>query len=621
MCGICGYISNCAISEVEFQKMNDLMSHRGPDDAGIYQTEVRNGFVGVAHRRLSILDLSHNGHQPMFDEEKQCAIVFNGEIYNFEEIRSTLEKKGYTFFSNCDTEVVLKAYLEYGEFFLQHLNGMFAIAIYDFRNDLLLLARDRLGKKPLYYYKKNKTIVFSSELKPIMQYPYFQKKIRADIIARYLVRSTIVSPDTIFEDTYKLRPGEYIIYKDGTVNKKMYWDLLDEWKRGSEEQEEEYIACKNKLKQLLYDAVEKRLIADVPTGAFLSGGIDSTLVSAMANELKPGGIDTFSIGFENEQYDESVYARETAEYLGTRHHEMIMTEKQLLNVLNELPKYYDEPFADSSQLPSMLVSQFAKKDITVALSGDGGDEFFCGYLAYDELGTMQLLEPYLNVVRTCVNSKFINQLVPEERVRALINNRDRCYKVQVLPGMREEIARNLLIDSQKSAKYEHEKFIEAVDWKEKGMLLDMMTYLPDEILTKMDRASMRYSLEVRCPILDYRILEYSFRIPMQYKYHKNEKKRILKDVLYDFVPREIMDRKKQGFAVPISKWLREDLNKTLIHYSDEKILKRQGIFIPNKVHELIALASKSERYIYQSLLWGFFVFQMWYQEYIEDLWN
>lgn len=621
MCGICGYISTKEIGVSELQKMNDSMYHRGPNDAGVYQTQIGDNFLGLAQRRLSILDLSEKGHQPMFDEQKSCAIVFNGEIYNFLEIRAELEKKGYSFSSGCDTEVVLKAYIEYGEAFLQHLNGMFAIAIYDFKQNILLLARDRLGKKPLYYYQKENTLVFASELKPIMLYPYFRKQIRTDIIARYLVRSTIIPPDTIFENTYKLRQGEYLIYHDGKVDKKVYWNLLDKWEEGQRKPEEDYTACKKELKRLLYDAVERRLIADVPTGSFLSGGIDSTLISAMANEIKPGGIDTFSIGFEIPKYDESPYARESAKYLGTKHHEMIMSEKQLLEVLTDLPKYYDEPFADSSQLPTMLVSQFAKKNITVALSGDGGDEFFCGYVAYDELGMMQKLEPYLNIVRTCTSERFVNRIVPEERLHALINNRDKRYKIQLLPVMREELASQLLADPQTSAKYEQESLISAKDWKEKGMLLDMMTYLPDEILTKMDRASMRYSLEVRCPILDYRILEYSFRIPMRYKYHKKEKKHILKDILYDYVPKEMMERKKQGFAAPVSKWLREDLHEKLMRYADKDILKRQGIFVPDKVHELIGLAEKSDRYLYQSVLWGFMIFQMWYQEYIEDLWN
>lgn len=621
MCGICGYLSNKEIQKNEFEKMNDSMYHRGPDDAGIYQVKIGESALGLAQRRLSILDLSHKGHQPMFDEQKRCAVVFNGEIYNFRQIRDDLKKRGYFFFSDCDTEVVLKAYLEYKEDFLRHLNGMFAIAIYDFEKNRLLLARDRLGKKPLYYYQNENEFVFASELKPIMLYPYFQKEIRTDIIARYLVRSSIIPPDTIFLNTYKLRQGEYLIYQNGKITKKEYWKLLDEWRMGVQNQEEDYAVCKKEIKKLLYDAVEKRLIADVPIGAFLSGGIDSTLVSAVANEIKTGGIDTFSIGFEDERYDESPYAKVTANYLGTNHHEMVMTEKQLLEVLDDLPLYYDEPFADSSQLPSMLVAGFAKEKITAALSGDGGDEFFCGYTAYDELAKMQKLEPFLNIIRACTNKESVEKLISDDRVCALLNNRDKRYKIQILPAMREQVAMGLLKDKQVSAKYDQESMILAEDWKEKGMLLDMMTYLPDEILTKMDRASMRYSLEVRCPILDYRILEYSFRIPMKYKYRKQEKKYLLKDILYDYIPREMMERKKQGFAVPISKWLRGCLRKKLMCYADRAILERQEIFVPEKIQELIECAEKSDRYLYQSILWGFFVFQMWYQEYIEDLWN
>ena len=341
---------------------------------------------------------------------------------------------------------------------------------YDFEKKSLLLARDRLGKKPLYYYEYKDTFVFASELKPIMLFPYFEKIVRTDIIARYLVRSTIIPPDTIFENTYKLRQGEYLIYHNQKVEKKEYWSVLDAWSRNQENQEEEYAVCKSGVKELLLDAVERRLIADVPTGAFLSGGIDSTLVSAMANEIKTGGIDTFSIGFENKKYDESVYAKETANYLGTKHHEMIMTENQLLEVLTDLPKYYDEPFADSSQLPSMLVSKFAKENITVALSGDGGDEFFCGYVSYDEQVVMQRLEPWLNIVRACTTEKMIDRIVSEERVRALINNRDRRYKTQILPGMREKLALELLEHKQMRAKYEQESLIVSKDWKEKSML-------------------------------------------------------------------------------------------------------------------------------------------------------
>lgn len=632
MCGICGYITRNQYHESLLNEMSQTMVHRGPNDAGTYRCTIGEKYhIGMAHRRLSILDLSNLGHQPMFTEDGSIGIVYNGEIYNFKEIRSELEKKGYIFKSNCDTEVILYAYKEYGLKCFQKLNGMFAMALCDMTTGKVILARDRVGKKPLYYYiGTNSEFVFGSELKPILKFPDFHKEIRTEVISRYLCDKFISAPNTIFENTYKVEPGQYIIWENGNIEKAYYWDIAKQYMQCSSNMLTDYAEAKNGLKDLLYDSVEKRLVADVPVGAFLSGGIDSTLVTAVAQDVLKKPVKTFTIGFETKKENEAQYAKEIAQYIGTDHTELYISEKELFEQIKDLVIYYDEPFADSSQIPTMLVSKLAKKDTTVSLSGDGGDELFCGYTMYDWALWAQKLDKISGLVYNILQSELlhkgnISDKLPD-KMAVLINNRNRDTKVQLFSDIREKHTTDMVLGDSIPAKYVYEKELLAQgicadNWQMRKMLIEMKYNLPDDMLTKVDRASMKYSLEVRCPILDYRIIEYSFRMPHSYKYKNGDKKHILKDLTYDFVPKKLLDRPKQGFGVPLEKWMQGALHTDLLRYADKNILKKQSIFNPEKIWEFIICLEKSDKSLYNSVLWSFYVFQIWYQEYVEDLWE
>ncbi|MBO5623438.1 MAG: asparagine synthase (glutamine-hydrolyzing), partial [Butyrivibrio sp.] len=391
MCGICGYISRKRISEENLRIMNDTMYHRGPNDSGIAIYEGKDGYsIGFAHRRLAILDLSPLGHQPMHSANGRISIVFNGEIYNFLELKEEL--KGYPYRSTCDTEVILAAYLKWGIDMVDHIHGMFAIALYDRETQDVFLIRDRIGKKPLFYWKDGDGIVFASELKPIMKCPGFKPEIRRQLIPRYLYQQYITAPDTIFKDVYKLEPGAILRFRNGEIKKWKYWDIKEVYKENAKNPVESYEEAKEGLKQRLRNSVAGRMIADVPLGTFLSGGYDSSLVTAIAQELSDKPVKSFCIGFDAKGYNEAEYAKQVAKHLGTDHTELYISEKDLFEMVNSIPQYYDEPFADNSQIPSMLVSKLAKKDVTVALSVDGGDEFFCGYNIYENEEQAQKLD-------------------------------------------------------------------------------------------------------------------------------------------------------------------------------------------------------------------------------------
>lgn len=632
MCGICGYLSGQKYRPEILTEMNNTMIHRGPDDAGIYQTGLSNGlYLGLGQRRLSILDLSSAGHQPMLSDDRQVVLVYNGEVYNYIELREELELKGYRFRSACDTEVILNLYLEYGIDCLTMLNGMFGLAIADLRQGRVMLARDRMGKKPLYYYRSPETgaFVFASELKPIMAFPEFRKEIRTELISGYLVNKCFDSPDTVFRHTWKVQPGECVIWEKNNVHSYFYWDLLETYQKQSGRKITDYAAAKDGLVNLLSDSVEKRMISDVPLGTFLSGGIDSTVITALAQRTSVEPIRTYTIGFSTQKENEAEYAKAVAKHIGTNHTELYVSKQDLLEQIQDICKWYDEPFADSSQIPTMLVSKLAKGDVSVILSGDGGDELFCGYEQYDWMLWAQKLD-WLGKAGHAVchmpllrNMALVDRL--PDKMNAFLNNRDQRTKLQLFADVREKHTRDMIISGSESAKRDFEEKIHEItslgnDWQTKRMLLDMRYYMADEVLVKTDRGSMKYSLEIRCPLLDYRIVEYSFRVPLQYKYRNGKKKYILKDIAYDLVPRELLDRPNQGFGVPVALWLRNDLNKQLRQYADPHILKKQSIFEAGKISEFIQRLEVSDKSVYSSVLWGFMMFQMWYQEYVEDLW-
>ena len=628
MCGICGFVARRDIQLSELKTMNDTMYHRGPNDSGEEIFGMPDGYyIGLAQRRLSILDLSPCGHQPMHSNNHRVSIIFNGEIYNFRELRAQLTD--YEFQSTCDTEVILAAYLKWGISCLEKLNGMFAFCIYDRETQEVFLARDRIGKKPLYYWYENQELVFASELKAIMTCPGFAKNIRKDIIVRYMGMQYIPDPDTIFEHVYKLEPGAVLCFKAGTIQIRKYWDIKEVYKRCSEHPIKKYADAKSALKEVLTQAVAERMVADVPVGTFLSGGYDSSLISALAVECSDKPVKTYCIGFEDKEYNEAVYAKAIAKHLGTNHTELYLSEKELVEMVDSIPQYYDEPFADSSQIPTMLVSKLAKQEVTVVLSGDGGDEFFCGYSVYDKVHQSQQLDWLGEIVYTICNIPIIKQqnLLQKlpNKIRLIAENRDRQTKTQLFAQQNRKFVTPFAVDSeqQKSSLFARESMYPVKDWQVRRMLLDMETYLPGDILCKVDRASMKCSLETRCPILDTRVMELSYQIPHKFKYAGGDKKHILKDLAYDYIPRELLERPKKGFAVPIEKWMRGILAEQLVDFSNEAFLRQQGIFSPEYTNKFINHYLKTEEEDRMStadatqFVWAFLVFQMWYQKWMK----
>lgn len=632
MCGICGYISRKRITEEQLRAMNDTMYHRGPDDGGAEIYEMRGGWqVGFAQRRLSILDLSQLGHQPMHSEDRRISVVYNGEIYNFQELREELAD--YSFRSDCDTEVIIAAYLKWGIACLERFNGMFAIALYDRESQEVYLVRDRIGKKPLYYWYEDGELVFASELKPIMKCPGFTAKIEERVLSRYLFQQYINAPESIYQNVYKVEPGAVLRFYQGGISTWKYWDIKEVYHRAQTERIEDYKEAKEQLKTLLKQSVKMRMIADVPLGSFLSGGYDSSLVTAIAQACSESPVKTFSIGFHEEKYNEAKYARAVAEHLGTDHTELYIDEQDMFKLVESIPKYYDEPFADSSQIATMMVSQLAREHVTVALSGDGGDEFFCGYNIYDNVGQAQKLDRLGGMVHGLCNLPGIRQMHMEERlpfkVRVIAGNRERESKTQFGAGNYPARARAMVKrlpagEEALPVQYLTESGYGVQDWQIRRMLLDMDTYLPGDILCKVDRASMKYSLESRCPILDKEVMECSFKIPHKYKYAGGSKKYILKDIAYDYIPKELLERPKVGFGVPLDKWLRGPLREQLSDYSSYEYLKKQGVFdaeyVSGKVGEYIKTgdAGPATGANYSKITWSFFVFQQWYETYMRS---
>ena len=638
MCGISGFISKKRITVEQLITMNDTMLHRGPDDSGAEIFVAADGYsVGLAQRRLSIMDLSPLGHQPMHTADGRVSIVYNGEIYNFKELKKALSD--YPFRSQCDTEVILAAYEKWGIKCVERFNGMFAIALFDRETQELYLVRDRIGKKPLYYWQDGENLAFASELKPIMACPGFPKRIDKSVLAAYLYQQYIPEPDTIFEDVKKLEPGMILRFCIRTaggagsaqpegcgsrIEKLRYWSIADSYRKGIADPVTDYGQAKAELKALLQKSVKSRMEADVPLGTFLSGGYDSSLVTAMAQEAAGAPVKTFSIGFAEKEYDESGYAAEVAKHLGTDHTAQIITEAEMLRLVDSIPKYFDEPMADSSQIPSMLVAALARQKVTVALSGDGGDEFFCGYQMYEKLALAQKLDMLGGMVYGISRLPGISRLGLLEKlpfsVRTIAQNRDPRYKTQLCSDKYLSCVKRLTGTDE--VRFDRETAYGVKNWQIRRMLLDMDTYLPGDILSKVDRATMKYSLEARCPVLDRDVMEYSFRLPHSFKDHKGCQKYILKDIAYDYIPKELLERPKSGFSVPMDKWLRGPLREKLSDYASASFLRRQGLFDPEETQRLAEvwlLQGDGGSYTgsnYSRILWAFFILEQWYEEYL-----
>ena len=621
MCGICGYSSNKSLGKQLLKKMNDTIAYRGPNDEGYYIDNVEGKEIGLAHRRLSILDLSSLGKQPMISDDKNIVVVFNGEIYNFLEIKEELIKKGYIFNSTTDTEVIVNGYKEYGIDVIKKFNGMFAIAILDLRDKSLYLVRDHIGIKPLYYYYDKDNFIFGSELKPLMAYPEFKKEIDMNSLDTYLYHGYITGEKSIFKNTFKLLPGHYLKLKNNKVDIKEYWSVGESFKKREIKNFSE-IEWKRRIKEHLENSIKDRMISDVPIGAFLSGGIDSSLVVSVMQSLSKEPIKTFTIGFKDAEYNEAQYAKKIAEYLGTDHTEYYLANEEIERFIKEIPLYYDEPFADSSEIPTMMVAKLASKKVRVALSGDGGDELFCGYSHYDNY---KKLEKYLKVV------KYLNKKKKKEHINKLnlkytaileCNSKDNIINYGYLNFLSNE---SILKFNTKEKEKRYFLFNGLSDnIQEKGMIKDLITYLPDDIMTKVDRASMAFSLESRSPFIDdYKFIELSFCIPHDLKYRNKEKKYILKKLLLDYLPQKLIERPKKGFSLPIIKILRTELNYIIEEAFDEDFILKQGLFRIDDIKNIKKYFFKNKSYKnykgnnIEKLVWNIIVFQLWYKFYIK----
>lgn len=595
MCGIIGIADNNGLKEETLRQMRDTMLHRGPDAAGLWVSQNRE--VGLAHRRLSIIDLSEAGRQPMSDNEEQIWITYNGEIYNFLDIRKELEDKGYKFKSKTDTEVIIYAYREWGVECVQRFNGMFAFGIYDDRKKLFFLARDRIGKKPLYYMydKYSGRFAFASEIKALLKDKDISREIDIEALNFYFTFGYIPGELCIFKAIRKLPPAHAMIYDINTGLMKVwgYWDVptLEEECLSEEELLKE-------LETLLEDAVRIRMISDVPLGAFLSGGIDSSLVVAMMSRVSDKQVKTFSIGFEDNKYNELPYARIVANYFGTDHHELIVNP-DAFSILPELVSQFDEPFADSSMIPTYYVSKATKEHVTVALSGDGGDEMFGGYTTY----FWNIIDYYISFIPLFLRKQISNvaEYIPEKTtgkkflIRLKLNPDDafieRMSSLYFNAQLRRELLSNDMMHHLNTKFLNPEKALHNYITQRKSDLInnityaDFKTYLPDDIMVKVDRTSMLVSLETRAPFLDYRIADFSFKhIHGNLKVRRGVTKYLLKKLAKKVLPKELDINRKWGFAVPISKWFRGPLASHL----KEILLRHGGDFLnQNYIEKLL----------------------------------
>ena len=546
MCGICGF--NWEDKKL-LRQMTSALEHRGPDTFGLYTDKK----VSIGHRRLSIIDLSDKGNEPMCNEDGTIWLTFNGEIYNFKELRSALIKNGHRFNSDTDAEVIIHAYEEYGNDCVKKFNGQFAFAIWNSKQKVLFLARDRLGIKPLYYYWDDTKFIFASELKAILQAPAVARNVDRHSLNHYLTYGFTPTKQTILKNIYKLQPGFHLTFSKRLVIKR-YWDVDF---RQTETHSPNYYTTN--IKELLEEATKKRLVADVPVGAFLSGGIDSSAIVAMIKKHKDN-LKTFSIGFDHDEFNEAPYAKKVSDKFGTDHHEKYFSAKDVQKLIPELAYYYDDPLADYSMLPTYFVSKIARKHVKVCLGGDGGDELFGGYDWHTQFNTLRLQRSLPAFARSAIKLplNFIRDKHVRDRLQHLISN-EKLSDSELYARLRSILNHTDLEKLNVTGTYNAYKPYFKYSKLNNVMHADLKLYLPEQILTKVDRASMAVSLETRVPFLDHDLVEFSAKIPPNIKIHRQIKKHILKKAMVGILPKEIINRKKQGFGVPIKHYFRNEL--------------------------------------------------------------
>lgn len=622
MCGICGFARNGLSREQSHNlitKMNRMLRHRGPDDEGVFVDD----HIALGHCRLSIIDLNPAGRQPMQAQNLPVWITYNGEIYNFPELKHTLQARGHIFRTQTDTEVILQAYLAYGNDFIPHLNGMFAFAIWDARNQQLLLARDRMGKKPLFYYHKGNRFVFASEMKAILAAPGIDRELDFEAFHLYLHYNYIPAPWTIFKHIRKVREAHRLTVQEGKIVEQAYWHVP----LPGEVEFKNEVEAADELEALLIEAVRCRLISDVPLGAFLSGGVDSSTIVALMAKITGERVKSFTIDFSEAAFSEREDAENVARHCRTAHKTLVV-KADAIDVLPELVWHFDEPFGDSSAIPTYYVSKMAREHVTVILTGDGGDELFAGYNSYLNRDAYQ---PFLKIPRR-LRKLALKPLAGALPIHAPMRNFLQ-YIAEAEPGdgaetlgtypyikdvlVSQELQHHLNGFNPKSLEENILSGLPPVDKLSRLQYLDMKLYLPGDILTKVDRMSMANSLETRAPLLDYRLVEFANRLPVNLKLNGNTTKYLLKKVLQRYVPDRFIERPKHGFAVPLREWFRT----TLVSFSREVLLDprtiSRGLFNTRVVRQVLEGHASGKR-DYSTWLWLLLNLELWFRVFVDN---
>ncbi len=622
MCGIAGYYSlNQTLEPSLLKTMTNAIQHRGPDSDGFFNDRT----AGLGHRRLSIIDLREVANQPMFSHNDRYVMVFNGEVYNFKELSSQVRVKNDSFYykTNSDTEVVIEAFNKWGVDFVNRLNGMFAIAIYDTVEGHLFLYRDRIGIKPLYYYWDGENFFFASEIKALTKVEMIRNKltINQTAVNHFLNLGYIPAPISIYNEIHKFPAGHRLHINKDIFTLEPYWKVED---KVEFDEFRNYPEAKKKLKYLIESSVQYRMISDVPFGTFLSGGIDSSLVTAIAQNQSDTAINTFSIGFKESKFNESVHAQTIANHLHTNHHEFVVTTKEAQEMVNDMIVSYDEPYADSSAIPSMLLSKMARKHVTMTLSGDGGDELFLGYGSYKWAKKLdagfykqnrKLLAYFLSKMkdRHIRVSKLLDFQTGDDLKRHIFSQEQYLFSQQEIG----QILKNKDFDNS-IIKDDFSDLDRQLSASEAQAMFDLKYYLPDDLLVKVDRATMKYSLETRVPLLDYRIIEFALNLPEKFKQKGDISKFILKETLYDYLPKSYFERPKAGFSIPMNDWLRADLKYLIDDFLNEPLIMEAGFVNYDIVKDLIQRWTLKEPHLYNRI-WTLIVLHKWYVDIYKNL--
>lgn len=601
MCGIAGIFSKIPPSLEEISNITDTLVHRGPDAHGYYV----NGQVALGHRRLSIIDLDARANQPFSSQNGRFTMVFNGEIYNYKSLATELAQLGVTLRTTSDTEVLIESFALWGTGFVHKLNGMFAFVIYDVQLNRFYLYRDRVGEKPLYYFLSDTLFVFASEIKALLKHPQIKSnlKVKKATVSSFLQLGYIQQPQTLYENIFKFPAGHYgVLSPDIKLSLLPFWNISNYLKTSHNVTEQHAFS---QLKEHVQNAVNLRLVADVPLGIFLSGGVDSSLVAAVASQAAP--MKTFSIGFKESKFDESIYAEQIAKHLGTDHHRYILTEQDAVGLVEQYINHFDEPFADTSAIPTMLVSRCASKEVKVALTGDGGDELFLGYGSYTWANRLAnpiwaTLRPAIQLMMSSMPSPrwkrashLFEQVRPEKLRRHIFSQEQYFFSDS---EVRNKAMRDM--DYYFDWPYDDLRYLSVLSEAERQALFDFQFYLRDDLLVKVDRASMYYGLECRCPLLDHNLVEFAVNLPESFRKRNMTTKYLLKKVLFEMVPEKYFNRPKWGFSIPLGQWMKNELDYLMEYLSVEQ-LEKTGVFNIQYIRELVQRFLKGEEYLYNRL--------------------